>query len=73
MAKLCQNHLQKIRLVAVKQLEELLYMLNRQSLSALTPCVGKTLNRLIAEEKNMEVLECSRHAASVLLQLGDRR
>jgi hypothetical protein len=49
MVKLCHNPLQKTRLMAIKQLEDLLYLLNRQSLSALTPCIGKALNRLIAE------------------------
>jgi hypothetical protein len=46
--KLCQNPIQKTRLVAVKQLDELLYSLNRQSLAALTTSISKVLNKLVA-------------------------
>lgn len=49
--KLCQNPLQKTRIVAIKQLDDLLYTMSRQSLQSYGPSISKVLSKMSAEEK----------------------
>lgn len=55
LVKLCQNPMQKTKLVATKQLDDLLYQLNKQTLSVLGPSLQKSVNKMISEERNPEV------------------